>query len=264
MFLLWMKPARVAARRLPALLLTVEPCLSPHHREAARDAQHLAGHVGCFVGSQVRDGARHILRAAEPAKRDAAAHALQDLGAAVARHHVGKQPGVGRAGTHDVHGHRVTGHLARERLREADDARLAGRVDRLSAAPDTTCVRGAVGVHDPDRGPAAWEPQRDGAADAAPGAGDERDGAHGCYLRPGSAAVKLPLTATSPFWLTARTSPSIRRSPSASYFRVTLPVDTIVSPGQTRVAKRTFRRRRVSGPTEAATQRPTNAAVNMP
>src|SRR5439155_24498377 len=95
----------------------------------------------------------------------------------------------------------------------------------------------AVEVHDPDREPVAGEPQRDGPADAAPRPGDERDGAHACYPRPGSAAVKLPLTATSPFWLTACTSPSIRRSPSASYFRVTFPIDTIVSPGQTRVAR---------------------------
>ena len=59
-------------------------------------------------------------------------------------------------------------------------------------------------------------------------------------IRAGSAAVKLPLTATSPVCRSATTSPSTRCSPSSSYLRVTRPLHVIVSPGHTRVAKRTL------------------------
>ena len=44
------------------------PRLSPHHREAARDAQHLPGHVRRLVGGQVGDCARHVIRPAEPSR----------------------------------------------------------------------------------------------------------------------------------------------------------------------------------------------------
>src|SRR5438552_169798 len=55
---------------------------SPHHRETAGDTQDLASHVGCLVGGEVGHRARHVFGLAETPQRDAATHALEDLGAA--------------------------------------------------------------------------------------------------------------------------------------------------------------------------------------
>src|SRR5262249_49330575 len=135
---------------------------------------------------------------------------------------------------------------------DGDQVRHVGRDAQRPPAGADDLVRhrpraGAVEVGDADRHPRAREAKRDGAADAAPAPRHERDRAG--QLRVGSAALKVPLTATSPFWLSASTSPSMRFSPLCSYFLVTLPLQVMLSPGQTRVAKRTLKRRRLSAPT---------------
>src|SRR5205814_293966 len=84
------------------------------------------------------------------------------------------------------------------------------------------------------------------------------------YPRAGNSAVKLPVIAVSPFWFIATTSPSTRHLPSASYFFVTVPLQVIVSPGQTRVAKRTLNLRRFSRPTKSVTHLLTKPALSMP
>jgi signal transduction histidine kinase len=317
------------------------------HGQAAGHAQHLAGHVGRLVGGQVGDRARDVLGLGQAAERDGALHPGQDLRAALARHDVAQELRVHRSGADHVHGDAVTRDLARERLGEADERRLAARVHGLAGAADAPGVgrdgddppapprdhapqhgaRGvegafevdrdeplpegrialdeghqalpagvvdehvdraelvlggahgrlerdqvadvrvgaqrppardhdlvrdragvpAVQVGDPDRRARLGQAERDGAPDATATSGDERDRA--AQLRVGSAALKVPLTATSPFWLSASTSPSMRFSPSSSYFLVTLPLQVMESPGHTRVAKRTLKRRRLSTPT---------------
>ena len=98
------------------------------HPEAAVDEQHVARDERGRVGAEEPYRAGDVVRVAEPAERGGL---RASPSVASSRQHLG-QPCLHVAGGDDVRPHVAAAELPRERLREADDPRLRGRVVRLA------------------------------------------------------------------------------------------------------------------------------------
>src|SRR5436305_8669200 len=110
------------------------------HREAAADADGLAGDEGGLVRGEERDDAGDVVRLAEPPERYRPGQGLAQLRS----RELGEQRGVSRAGAHAVDPDLVPCHLPGQRLGEGDHAALGGGVDRLARGSDPARVRTQV------------------------------------------------------------------------------------------------------------------------
>ena len=115
------------------------------HRQAARHADHLAGDEAGLVGGEERDDAGDVVGLADALHRDGAHQRVVDLlpGVALAEE-AAQDRRVGRSGADHVDRDAFARQLARQRLREGDDAALAGRVHRLAGGADARRVGGDV------------------------------------------------------------------------------------------------------------------------
>src|SRR5437899_8397509 len=103
------------------------------HREAAGDADHLAGHEVGVVARKKRDKAGDVVGLAKALQRDRPLQPVIDLLAVLAFADEGtQQGGIRRSRTDDVDPDVVARTFPRHRLRERDDAALAGRIDGLA------------------------------------------------------------------------------------------------------------------------------------
>src|SRR5438132_1507106 len=157
------------------------------------DDEDLTGDVARLVRGKEGDRVRDVLDRAEPPERDLLEEVVFDL--------LGKRIGeIGRdePGSHGVGRDVSTGHFARDRLGEPDDAGLRGRVGGLSGIPDDAGDRGDVRAF-------AREAYRGGTSDPATAPGDERGPTLELHAAPKLAGPPL----------SGGTAPSAIASPSA-------------------------------------------------
>src|ERR1700730_11150515 len=90
------------------------------HREAAADADGLAGNKRCLVRGEERDHVGDVARLAQPPERDRLSQGLAQLRPGERR----EQRGVGGTGADAIDPDLVASHLPGERLGEGDDPAL--------------------------------------------------------------------------------------------------------------------------------------------
>src|SRR6185437_10216681 len=110
------------------------------HRQAAADADGLAGDERCLVRGEERDDVGDVVRLAESPERDRLSEGLPQLRPGERR----EQRGVGGAGADAVDPDLVACHLPGQRLGEGDDPAFGRGVDRLAGRPHPAGVRAQV------------------------------------------------------------------------------------------------------------------------
>src|SRR5690348_10825974 len=113
------------------------PATSAGHSEAAGNADHLPADKSGFLRCEKRDDARYVGGLPDALHWDGTHQRVIDLlsGFALAEE-AAQDRRIGRSWTHHVHRDAPARDFARERLRERDDAALAGRVNRLARGAD--------------------------------------------------------------------------------------------------------------------------------
>src|SRR5438094_6968872 len=111
--------------------------LGSAHREAAADADGLAGDEGCLIRGEERDDVSHVVRLAEPPERDRPGEGLPQLRARERR----EQRRVGGTGADAVDPDLVACHLPGQRLGEGDDPALGRGVNGLAGRAHPAGVR---------------------------------------------------------------------------------------------------------------------------
>src|ERR1700760_4527559 len=114
--------------------------LGSAHREAAADADGLAGDEGCLIRGEERDDVSHVVRLAESPERDRPGEGLPQLRPGER----GEQRGVGGTGADAVDPDLMACHLPGQRLGEGDDPALGRGVNGLAGRAHPAGVRAQV------------------------------------------------------------------------------------------------------------------------
>src|SRR6478736_6536835 len=114
--------------------------LGSAHREAAADADGLAGDEGCLIRGEERDDVSHVDRLAESPERDRPGEGFPQL----RPRERGEQRGVGRTWTDAVDPDLMACHLPGQRLGEGDDPALGRGVNGLAGRAHPAGVRAEV------------------------------------------------------------------------------------------------------------------------